>query len=156
MGFTLGRFYARLPAPVQWCCTKLLALGGLLLALVIIGLSGAEKNDLPAWLTNANLTFLLFGSGMFAAGVLGNVVADRYLKWESSRLPAVKDFFHNHHLTELVGQSLGMVLRAAAAELNDAADGRNVYRIARHIETNWTAIAASAAAQRWLFGIQDR
>ena len=156
MRFILGRFYARLPAPVQWCCAKLWALGALLLVLGIIGLSGAEKNDLPAWLTNANLTFLLLGSGMFAASLLNSVVADRYLKWESSRLPAVKDFFHNHHLTELVGQSLGMVLRAAASELKDAADGRTVYRIARHIETNWTAIAGSAAAQRWLFGIQDR
>ena len=156
MRFILGRFYARLPAPARWCCTKLLALGGLLLALVVIGLSAADESDLSRWPLNANLKFVVIGLVIFAAGFLNSVVADRYLKWESSRLPAVKDFFHNHHLTELVGQSLGMVLRATASELKDAADGRSVYRIARHIETNWTAIARSAAAQRWLLGIQDR
>lgn len=156
MGYTLGRFYACLPGPTRWCCTKLLLLAGLVCLALFICASAMDAKDLPAWIANGKFNFAVIGLIGFIAGVLGNVAADRYLKWEALRLPSVKQFFQNHDLTKLVGQSLGMVLRAAGDQLSDHDDGRTVYRLARYVEKNWIDISTSEQGQRKLFAIQDR
>ena len=155
MGFTLGCFYARLPAAVRWCFTKLLKLVGILVALLAFGITSADRDSLP-WLQRTNFILVAIGVLGFLLGVFGNIVADRFLKWESKRLPPVKDFFQNHHLAQLVGQSLGMLLRTVSAELKNSADAKTAYHLAKNVEAHWTTISVSETAQRHLIALQDR
>ena len=89
------------------------------------------------------------------AGVIGNIATERYLEWESERLPSVKTFFRNHDLTKLVGQSLGMVLRSCSEQLSNRDDNLTVLELAQTLEHCWPEIANSPWAYQWLAQIRD-
>jgi tetratricopeptide (TPR) repeat protein len=155
MLFTLGQYYARLPTPLRECLTTVLWVLGLGVMLLFIALTALDADAYNEWVTDPRLKYTLIGLTGFITGVFGNIAADRYLNWEALRLPSVREFFDNHHLTTLVGQSLGMILRSVAEQLPNPADSPTIYKLARHLEQNWETIVASASAQEWLGSIKD-
>ena len=105
---------------VRWSCTKLVALVGslivlatflVLLALPQIDYAPDADSDDKLFSTPLLIFALVAGFASFATGVIGNIAADRCMKWRERRAPTIAEFFGNHQLTRLVGQSLAMLVR---------------------------------------------
>jgi len=158
MPFELSRRYARLPRGLRVCLDLVAAALGTTLVLAVFALVGLGPSTFQA-LTDAWAWHWVVVPGLFAVlaistAVLGNAAYERFHAWETARLPSVRAFFHNHDLARLVGQSIGMSLRACEADLSDG-DARVVRRLALRAEEAWPAIAQGERARKWLAGIGD-
>jgi hypothetical protein len=158
MPFELSRRYARLPRWLRICLDLLAAALGTGLVLSVFALvgqgPGAFQSFTGSWAGGWVIALALFAVLAIGTAVLGNAAYERFHAWETARLPSVREFFHNHDLARLVGQSLGMSLRACEADLPDG-DAGIVHRLARRAEQDWPAIAQSDRARQWLAEIQD-
>ncbi|MGR9116278.1 MAG: hypothetical protein ACU85E_10970 [Gammaproteobacteria bacterium] len=143
------RILVRLPKWLSWVVMGVFGSAIAALVLTFIMLSGAQGT----WATsfkNPHLAGLAVDVVGLIAGVIGNIATERYLEWESERLPSVKTFFRNHDLTKLVGQSLGMVLRSCSDQLSNRDDALTVLELALTLERSWPEIADSPWAYQWL------
>jgi hypothetical protein len=152
-----SRIDRRIAHKPRWWRLCVGALPGLLLALLTLGalaLAGdpgkAMLDTLGEWLPD----WLLLPVVGAISGILVNVASERYLDWERQAL-AARDFFRNHDLAQLVGRSIGMVLRAVAPDLGSQ-DAALVRRLADLAESHWAEIALTDSAKRWLGSIDER
>jgi len=153
--FELARRYSRLPRWGRWCLQTLAAALGAGLALAVFALlATGEAEFRPFGQDWRWLSLACFAALNVVAAVLGNRAYDAYRTWEDARLPSAGEFFRNHDLTRLVGQSIGMTLRACEPELPDA-DARTVHRLAERAERDWPEIAAQEYARERLPEIRD-
>jgi tetratricopeptide (TPR) repeat protein len=153
--FELARRYSRLPRWSRLCLQALAAALGTGLALAVFALlATGEAEFRPFGQDWRWLSLTCFAALNLVAAVLGNRAYDAYRTWEDARLPSAGEFFRNHALTRLVGQSIGMTLRACEPELPDA-DARTVHRLAERAERDWPEIAAQEHARERLPEIRD-
>jgi tetratricopeptide (TPR) repeat protein len=152
-----SRIDRRIAHQPRWLRLCVGALPGLLLALLTLGalaLAGdpgkAMLDNLGEWLPD----WLLLPVVGAISGILVNVASERYLDWERQAL-AARDFFRNHDLAQLVGRSIGMVLRAVAPDLGSQ-DAALVRHLADRAESHWAEIALTDSAKRWLGSIDER
>ncbi len=148
------RLLVRLPNWARWLITAFIGILITAIVLAVLILNG----NLANWtkeLSNPYLIGLIVGFVGLIAGVLGNVASERYLDWEKARLPSVENFFRNHDLSKLVGQSLAMVLYSVSERLIDKTDRLTTLDLAQNLEQNWPTIANSAWANDWLANIKD-
>lgn len=148
--------YCRLPKWARYIFFSLIGSILSILLLSIIALNGAGRAILDN-IAGFSQTWkdLIFGIGALIFGVVGNVTADKYLKWRQERLPSLKTFFSNHDLTKLVGQALGMILRSTAERITQKSDASKVLGLARKLEVDWLDLVNSEWANQWLAGIKD-
>lgn len=168
--FDICQSFARWPAVVRWAVVPLGVAASLmppLLRLAAVVATGIGYDHFEGWLAtpDAPLPFnlwaaLLFGLLTLANAMVGNWAFKQYETWESERLPKVRDFFRNHDLSKLVGQSLGMVLREAEADgaAMPSADRAILLRLARCAEREWVGRIEQypLLADAWLGSLQDR
>jgi uncharacterized protein len=155
MLFELSRRFARLPRWLRLCFQVLAAASGTAFVLVVFSVVGQGPDAVHPFAGNwAWVSLGLFAVLAIGTAILGNAAYERFRAWELERLPTVREFFHNHDLARLVGQSIGMTLRACEADLPDG-DARVVHRLALRAERDWPAIAQGDRARQWLARIQD-
>ncbi|HYN78008.1 MAG TPA: hypothetical protein VES73_09480, partial [Lamprocystis sp. (in: g-proteobacteria)] len=154
MPLSIDRRIAYLP---RWRRRFVGALPGLLIALLTLGalaLAGDPGKAMLGTLGEGPAALLLLPILSAISGILVNVASERLLDWERQAL-AARDFFRNHDLAQLVGRSIGMVLRAVAPELGSQ-DAALVRRLADRAELHWTDIAFTDSARKWLGSIGER
>jgi hypothetical protein len=131
-----------------------LAALGLLFGVAIPGVLGPDKfqpfGPDAGWLNPAALALLA------VAAAVGQNAVWEWVKALPTGLPPDPDaFFANDDLTRLIGQSLGMILRAAAGKIDHAGDRRQVFRMAERAETDWLQISKSGEARTFLASLVD-
>lgn len=155
MRYEWSRRLARLP---RWLRRVLAAGVGLAGTVLVVGLLAVVAQGLddfhPFGLRWEWASTCLFGALTLLAGVFGNAAYDRFQRWEASRLPVVSEFFRNHDLARLVGQAIGMTLRASADGLS-APDARLVYALAGRAERDWPNLAGGKRVRRLLGSLSE-
>jgi tetratricopeptide (TPR) repeat protein len=152
-----SRIDRRIADRPRWQRLCIGALPGLLLALAIVGalaLTGDRGKAMLGILGEGLAAWLLLPVLSAISGLLVNVASERYLAWEREAR-ATRDFFQNHDLAQLVGRSIGMVLRAVASELGRQ-DAALVHRLAARAESHWADIALADSARTRLGSIDER
>jgi len=158
--------YARLSV-IQRRVVVPMAMAALLLALVAVPfVMGIGFDHFKDWLEQpaGPLPFSIWAALLFAVlsvvnAIIGNWAYQHFVDWQNQRVPAVGEFFRNHHLTRLVGQSIGMVIREAAEDKAlPPADQDTLLALARCAEQDWPQRVTRfpLLAQDWLAPLQDR
>lgn len=120
----------------------------LVLAVVLIGLTAYLQADGTDTKPDERPSALGLAVGIgvvgFFVGILGNVLAQRYLDWEKKLASAVHRHLRGDDESQALGQALGACLRLAADRLqpSDAADAGQLVRLAVAAEEQWLTLTA--------------
>src|SRR5262249_12785811 len=79
----------------------------------------------------------------FVTGLIGNLAANVCQRTLDRLSPRAEEFFRNHHLTELTGQCIRLIIRSFAAGGRDPEDLRHLNALASKAPAAWRELAPS-------------
>jgi hypothetical protein len=152
-----------IPAVYFWCyennhLLSRIAIIGFVASLLIVGpiidvrsRSRAARTQQPSfssgiasWCTTIGLATLFVSQG-----IASNLVAARMDEEIHKRLPKPREFYENHDLTQLVGQSLRMlILRHRDQTSGGKLEEQSLEALARHAPDAWLSLATSDDPER--------